>query len=59
MKSFQNAATIDVTTDRDHFTQHGLNWNRNRKELAAKTTASSIKENFKLQKKDQINRNWK
>jgi len=28
MKSFQNAATVGVTSDREHFTKHGLNLNR-------------------------------
>jgi hypothetical protein len=32
---------------------------RNGKELSAKSIASSIKEIFKLQKKDPINMNWK
>ena len=59
MKSFQNAATVEVTSDRDHFNQHGLHMKRNGKELAAKAIASSIKEIFKLQKKDPINMNWK
>ena len=59
MKSFQNAATVEVTSDRDHFNQHGLHLKRNGKELSAKSIASSIKEIFKLQKKDPINMNWK
>jgi len=54
MKSFQNAATIEVTSDRDSFTKHGLHLNRKGKEWAAKTIVSSIKEIFKLQKKDPI-----
>ena len=53
MKSFQNAATVEVTSDRDHFNQHGLHLKRNGKELAAKAIASSIKEIFKLQRKTQ------
>ena len=59
MKSFQNPATVKVTSDRDHFTQHGLHLNRKGKEHAAKTIASSIKEIFKPQKKDPINMSWK
>jgi hypothetical protein len=59
MKSFQNAAKVEATSDRDHFNQHGLHMKRNGKELAAKAIASSIKETFKLQKKDPINMNWK
>jgi hypothetical protein len=43
-----------VTSDRDNFTQHGLHLNRKGKEEAAKTTANSIREIFKLQK-DPIN----
>jgi hypothetical protein len=50
MKSFHNAATVDVTSGRDHFTQHGLHLNREGKEQAEKTIASSIKKIFKLQK---------
>jgi hypothetical protein len=53
-KSFQNAAIIDVTSDRDHFTQHGLHLNSKGKEQAAKTIVSSIKQICKLQKKDPI-----
>jgi hypothetical protein len=52
MKSFQNAATIEVTSDRDHSTQHGLHLYSKQKEQAAKTIASSTEEIFKLQKKD-------
>jgi len=48
MKSFQNATTVEVTSDRNHFTKHGLHLNRKEKEQAAKTIASSIKEIFKL-----------
>jgi hypothetical protein len=59
MKSFQNTTTIKVTSDRNHFTKHGLHLNRKRKEQAAKTIANSIKEIFKLQKKDPIKMNWK
>ena len=59
MKSFQNAATIKVTSDRDHFTQHGLHLYSKQKEQAAKTIASSTKEIFKLQKKDPIKMSWK
>ena len=58
-KSSQNAATVEVTSDRDHFILHGLHLNRKGKEQAAKTIASSIKEIFKLQKKDPINMSWK
>ena len=36
MKSFQNAAAVEVTSDRDHFTQHGLHLNSKGKEQAAK-----------------------
>jgi hypothetical protein len=46
-----------VTSDRDHFTQHGLHLNRKGKEQAAKTV-SSIKEIFKLEK-DPIKMRWK
>jgi hypothetical protein len=58
-KSIQNATTVEVTSDRDHFTKHGLHLNRKRKEEAAKTTASSIKEIFNLQKKYPIKMSWK
>ena len=51
MKSFKNANTVEVTSDRDHYTKRGLHLNRKGKEEAAKTTVSSIKEIFKLQKK--------
>jgi ATP phosphoribosyltransferase len=54
MKSFQNATTVEVTSNRDNFTKHGLHLNRKGKEQAAKTIVSSIKEIFKLQKKDLI-----
>jgi len=57
MKSFQNAATEEVTSDRDHFNQHGLHLKRNVRELAAETIASCRKEIVKLQKKDPINMN--
>jgi len=53
-KSFQNATTVNVTSDRDHFTKHGLHLNRKGKEQAAKTISNSIKEIFKLQKKGSI-----
>jgi hypothetical protein len=59
MKSFQNASTVKVTSDRNHFTKHGLYLNRKGKEEAAKTIANSIKEIFKLQKKDPIKMSWK
>jgi lysophospholipase L1-like esterase len=59
MKCFQNATTLEVTSDRDHFTKHGIHLNRKGKEQAAKTIASSIKEIFKLQKKDPIKMSWK
>jgi hypothetical protein len=52
MKGFHNAAIVEVTSNRDDFTQHGLHLNRQGKEQAAKTIASSTKEIFKLQKKD-------
>jgi hypothetical protein len=54
IKRFQNATTVEVTSDRDNFTKHGLHLNRKGKEQAAKTIVSSIKEIFKLQKKDPI-----
>jgi hypothetical protein len=44
MKSFQNATTVEVTSDRDHFTKHCLHLNRKGKEQAAKTIMSSIQE---------------
>jgi hypothetical protein len=46
MKNFQHATTVKVTSDRDHFTKHGLHLNRRGKEQAAKTIANSIKEIF-------------
>ena len=52
MTSFQNATTVEVTSDRDNFTTHDLHLNRKGKEQAEKTSVSSIKEIFKLQKKD-------
>jgi hypothetical protein len=52
MKGFYNASTVEVDSEGDHFTQHGLDLNRKGKELAAKTIASSIKEIFKQEKKD-------
>jgi len=58
MKSFQNATTVKVTSDRNHFTKHGLNLNRKGKEQAAKTIANSIEEIFKLQK-EPIKMSWK
>ena len=58
-KSFQNATTVEVTSDRDHFTKHGLHLNRKGKEQAEKTIVSSIKEIFKLQKKDPMKMSWK
>ena len=48
MKSFQNVNTVEVTSDRDYYTKRGLHLNRKRREEAAKTTVSSIKEIFKL-----------
>jgi hypothetical protein len=59
MKSFQNAGTVEVTSYRDHFTKHGLHLNRRGKEEAAKTISNSIKEIFKLQKKEPIKMSWK
>jgi hypothetical protein len=59
MKSFQNATTVKVTSDRNRFTKHGLHLNRKGKEQGAKTIANSIKEIFKLQKKDPIKMSWK
>jgi hypothetical protein len=59
IKNFQHAPTVKVTSDRAHFTQHGLHLNRRGKEQAAKTIANSIKEIFKLQKKDPIRMSWK
>jgi hypothetical protein len=59
MKSFQNAAPVEVTSDRDHFTQHGLHLNSNAKEQSAKTITSSIKEIFKMQNMDPIKMSWK
>lgn len=52
MKGFHNASTVEVDSEGDHFTQHGLDLNRKGKEQAAKTIASSIKEIFKQEKKD-------
>ena len=40
MKSLQNTATVEMTSDRDHFTQRGLHLNRKGKEWAAKTILS-------------------
>jgi hypothetical protein len=57
MRSIQNAATVEVTSDRDHFTKHCLPLNRKGKEQAAKTI--STWEIFKLQKKDPIKMSWK
>ena len=59
VKSFQNAATVEVTSDREHFTQHVLHLNSKGREQAPKTNVSSIKEIFKLQKKDPIKMSWK
>jgi hypothetical protein len=59
MKSFQNATTVEVTVDSDNFTKHGLHLNRKGEEQAAKIIASSLKEIFKLQKKDPIKMSWK
>ena len=50
---------MKVTSDRDHFTKHGLHLNRKGKEQDAKTTVNSIKEIFKLQKKGPIKMSWK
>ena len=49
MKSYQNANTVEVTSDRDHYTKRGLHLNGQGKEEATKTIASSVKEIFKLQ----------
>jgi len=59
MKSFQNATAVEVTSDRNHFTKRGLHLNRKGKEQAAKPIACSIKEIFKLQKKDSIKMGWR
>jgi len=59
MKSFQNATTVEVTSDRENFTKHGLHLNRKGKEQAAKTIVSSIQDIFKLQKKGSIKISWK
>jgi hypothetical protein len=59
MKNFQYATTVKVTSDRDYFTKHGLHLNRRGKEQTAKTIANSIKEIFKLHKKDPIRMSWK
>jgi hypothetical protein len=54
MKSFQNAAIVKVTSDRDDFTQYGLCLNRKGKEQAAKTIAKSVRELFKVHKNGPI-----
>jgi lysophospholipase L1-like esterase len=54
MKSFHHASTVEVTSNRELFTKHGLHLNRKGKEQAAKPIASAIKEIFKLQEKDPI-----
>jgi len=59
MKSFQNAATVAVTSDRDHVTKHGLHLNRNGEKSLQKPIASLIKEIFKQQKQDLIKMSWK
>ena len=53
-EEFLNVATVEVTFDRYQFAKHGLQLNRKGREQAAKTIVSSIKEIFKLQKKDSI-----
>ena len=58
MMSFQNADTVEVTSNRDHFTQHGLHLNKKGKKQAAEIIVSSIKEVFKLQI-DPIYMRWK
>jgi len=47
MKGFYIASTVEVDSEGDHFTQHGLDLKRKGKEQAAKTIASSMKEIFK------------
>jgi hypothetical protein len=59
MKSFQSANTVAVTSDRDHYTKHGLHLNGKGKEEDAKTIANFIKEIFKLQKKYPVKMSWK
>ena len=36
MKSFQNAATVKLTSDRNPFTQHGLHLNKKGKKTGSK-----------------------
>ena len=59
MKTFQHASTVEVTSNRELFTKHGLHLNNKGKEQVAKTIASSIKEVFKLQEKDPTKMSWK
>jgi len=59
METFQHASTVEVTSNRELFTKHGLHLNSKGKEQVAKTIASSIKEVFKLQEKDPIKMSWK
>jgi hypothetical protein len=59
MKSFQHAATVEVTSNRELFTKHGLHLNSKGKEQAAKAIASLLKEVFKLQEKGAIKMRWK
>jgi hypothetical protein len=59
MKSFQHASTVEVTSNRELFTKHGLHLNREGKEQTAKTIVSAIIEIFMLQEKDPIKMSWK
>ena len=42
MKSFTNVSLVKVTTNRSHFTKHGLHLNSTGKELIAKQIAEQI-----------------
>ena len=59
IKNLQHASTVEVTSNRELFTKHGLHLNNKGKEQMAKTIASSIKEIFKLIKKNPIKMSWK
>jgi hypothetical protein len=49
-KNCLNATTLTVTSDRDHFTKHGLHLNKKGKTQMAVSIMSTIKEIFKKQK---------
>ena len=58
-KLIDNLREIDVTTDREMFTRHGLHMNRMGKELTARKTATEVSVLFQANKSNPIVLQWK